>query len=99
MNESIYYNVNTIHNTIQQNQSDANYYLIAHHQRYENICHFRVDCMSGIKISKNIISQTNKLRDFNIAEYSKSVFGMFSGNCEKVEIEFDNSLINVVIDR
>lgn len=37
--------------------------------------------------------------DFNIADYSKKIFNMFSGETEEVELQFDNSLINVVIDR
>lgn len=132
MNESIYYNVDAIHNAIQQNRmvkfkyfdytvdkqlkfrrngeiycvspyaltwADENYYLIAYHDRYNDISHFRVDRMSEIEISESFRPQISEFEDFNVAEYSKRVFGMFSGESEKVEIEFDNSLINVVINR
>jgi len=79
--------------------ADENYYLIAYHDRYNDISHFRVDRMSEIEISESVRPQISEFEDFNVAEYSKRVFGMFSGESEKVEIEFDNSLINVVIDR
>ncbi len=38
-------------------------------------------------------------KEFNPAEYAKKVFGMFSGETERVSLQFDNSLIGVVLDR
>ena len=38
-------------------------------------------------------------QEFNVADYSKKIFRMFSGETEKVKLQFDNSLINVVMDR
>ncbi|WP_243201598.1 MULTISPECIES: YafY family protein [unclassified Fusibacter] len=132
MNESIYYNVDAIHNAIQQNKMvkfkyfdytvdkrlkfrrngevycvspyaltwvNENYYLIAYHDRYQDISHFRVDRMSEMEVSKIVRPIINEFEDFNLVEYSKKVFNMFSGDTERVELEFDNSLINVVIDR
>lgn len=132
MNESIYYNVDAIHNAIQQNRmvqfkyfdytvdkrlkfrrngevycvspyaltwADENYYLIAYHERYKDISHFRVDRMSEIMVSENMRPIISEFENFNVADYSKRVFSMFSGESEKVDVEFNNSLINVVIDR
>ncbi|SNS69917.1 Predicted DNA-binding transcriptional regulator YafY, contains an HTH and WYL domains [Anaerovirgula multivorans] len=79
--------------------ADDNYYLIAYHERYQDISHFRVDRMSEIMVSENMRPVISEFENFNVVEYSKRVFSMFSGETERVEIEFDNSLINVVIDR
>lgn len=79
--------------------ADEYYYLIAYHDRYKDISHFRVDRMSDIEVSDEGIPEKQELNDFNVVDYSKKVFRMFSGETQKVEIECDNSLINVVIDR
>lgn len=79
--------------------ADENYYLIAYHDRYKDISHFRVDRMSEINVSDEHRPIIEEFEDFNVADYSKRVFSMFSGESEKVDIEFHNSLINVVIDR
>jgi len=36
---------------------------------------------------------------FNTAEYSKKVFNMFGGKEARIKLQFDNSLIGVVLDR
>ena len=79
--------------------ADENYYLIAYHDRYQDISHFRVDRMSEINVSDEPRPIISEFEDFNVVDYSKRVFSMFSGESEKVDIEFHNSLINVVIDR
>lgn len=79
--------------------ADENYYLIAYHERYEELSHFRVDRMGEIEVSPKEKPHIEGLEDFNIAAYSKKVFNMFTGDAERVVLEFDNSLINVVIDR
>lgn len=132
MNESIYYNVDGIHQAIQLSKkvqfkyfdytvekqlklrrdgkyycvdpyaltyADENYYLIAYHEKYNDISHFRVDRMIEIEISEESQSEINEFKDFNVAKYSKKVFQMFSGEMHRVELELDNSLINAVIDK
>ena len=37
--------------------------------------------------------------EFDVVDYTKKIFRMFSGDTENVKLQFDNSLINVVIDR
>ena len=73
--------------------------MIAYHEKYKDISHFRVDRMTDIEISDEVKPTVAELKDFNVVEYSKKVFRMFSGETEMVELEFDNSLINVIIDR
>ncbi len=79
--------------------ADENYYLIAYHEKYSDISHFRVDRMTEIEVCDEERIMMKEYGDFNVVEYSKKVFSMFSGETDRVVLEFDNSLINVVIDR
>lgn len=132
MNESIYYNVDEIHNAIQDNKQvrfkyfnynidkeieyrnngewyfaspyalfwvDDNYYMIAYYEKYNGISNFRVDRMQKIEIVDISRVESEEGVEFNVADYSNKYFRMFSGDTEKVKIQFDNSLVNVVIDR
>lgn len=78
---------------------DDNYYMIAFYERYEDISNFRVDRMTSIEVIDEARVFEGECQEFNVADYSKKIFRMFSGDTEKVKLQFDNSLINVVIDR
>ena len=79
--------------------ADDYYYLIAYYERYNDISHFRVDRITDIELSKKNRYLPEHLKNLNVADYSKKIFNMFSGDKETVQLQFDNSLINVVIDR
>ncbi|MDK2798935.1 MAG: hypothetical protein PWQ70_554 [Clostridiales bacterium] len=79
--------------------ADDNYYMIAYHERYNDISNFRVDRMAAIEMVEEERIMCEDTEDFNVADYSKKFFRMFSGEMETVKLQFDNSLINVVIDR
>ncbi len=74
---------------------DENYYMISYYEKYESITHFRVDKMADIEI----LELESRNEEINIAEYTKKVFSMFVGEEETVRIQFENSLLGVVIDR
>lgn len=138
MNESIYYNIDAIHNAIAQGKNicfryfewildftaneriqkryrkngdfyeispwaltwdDENYYLIAYDAAAEKIKHYRVDKMDRISISTTERKGKKAFDSFDIPSYARMVFGMFSGEEEKMKLRFENSLIGVVIDR
>ena len=79
------------------------YYLIGMHDKYNDFTHYRVDKMKDIIITKEKrkdISYIPEHRNgFDTAHYMKGVFKMFTGEKDKVEIKFSNSLINAAIDR
>ncbi|MDI9540353.1 MAG: WYL domain-containing protein [Bacillota bacterium] len=79
--------------------SDDNYYMIAYYERYNGFSNFRVDRMAAIQMVKKERIMYKDTEDFNVADYSKKFFRMFSGETETVKLQFHNSLINVVIDR
>ncbi|MPN10780.1 hypothetical protein SDC9_158077 [bioreactor metagenome] len=78
---------------------DENYYMIAYYKKYDDLSHFRVDKMESIEILEEKCINLPNRRDFNPAEYAKKVFNMFGGREENIRLQFDNSLINVVLDR
>ncbi|MDL2217600.1 WYL domain-containing protein [Christensenellaceae bacterium OttesenSCG-928-M15] len=131
MNESIYYNIDAIHEAINGRHKinfkyfdyDANknrvyrkngdeycqtpvvlcwnddkYYLICYSSKYDGFTHYRVDRMSHVTVCDDAADKYDKKR-FNVAEHTKSVFGMYSGNLVTAKLRFDNSLVNAVLDK
>ncbi|MCH5324602.1 MAG: WYL domain-containing protein [Eubacterium sp.] len=130
INERIYYNIQTLHEAIQngvkidflyfgydmnkkkQYRSDGaryemspytlawedeNYYCVGWYEKYDKIANFRVDRMEDIRLTETPALKPDK--SFNITDYSKRVFGMFSGEMVKADLQFDKSLITVVLDK
>jgi len=79
--------------------AEENYYLIAYYDRYSSISNFRVDRMVNIEVSEDDRFFSEEMEDFNLSDYIKKTFNMFSGDTKKVELQFDNSLVNVVFDK
>ena len=79
--------------------NDNNYYLICYNYKRDELSYFRVDRM----VSVNVTSEDrHKLSDEEKAlarEQQYAVFEMFPGTPTTVEIKFENSLMNAVIDR
>ncbi|MCH5201653.1 MAG: WYL domain-containing protein [Oscillospiraceae bacterium] len=78
---------------------DENYYLIAYDDVDQKIKHYRVDKMDKIQISNENRDGHTVFKKFNLATYSKRVFGMFGGEEVTVKLMFSNNLIGVVMDR
>ena len=78
---------------------DENYYLAAWSDDHNSIVNYRVDRMMNVKAVDIPRVQNDYTLAFDPAEHLKSQFSMFSGELEKVEIVFSNSLATVVIDR
>ena len=76
-----------------------NYYLIAYDHMKGQIHHYRVDKMLRITVTGLPREGRELFDDFDMAMYSREVFGMFGGKQEIVTLECDNSLVGVVIDR
>lgn len=131
-NESIYYNIDEIHNAINANAKlgfyyfdwkpdktkqlhrdgkryvispwalcwdDENYYMIGYDSETDMIKHYRVDKMEKISTVREKREGEEKFSKFDMALYSRKVFGMFGGREETVNIKFKNEYAGVVIDR
>ena len=77
--------------------SEENYYLIASSADRPGFTHFRVDRMSDVQ--KLDEKRDGAIGDFNLADYSKRVFGMFGGEEADVRLRVHNQLVGAVIDR
>lgn len=74
------------------------YYVIGWSEKHENVIAFRVD---RIATTPQITFDANvpPPADFDLCEYSRSIFHMYSGEIETVELACDNDLMKTVIDR
>ena len=77
---------------------DDSYYLIAYSSKHDGFAHYRVDRMNNVSVldepSEKIVKD-----DFNVAEYTKKIFGMYSGELVRATLSFSPALMNVVLDR
>lgn len=79
---------------------DENYYLIAYDSDADKIKHYRVDKMESVEVlAKEKRDGKQLFSKFDMAVYSKQIFGMFGGELTDIKVRFDNSLISVVVDR
>ena len=78
---------------------DENYYLIAFDKEADTLKHFRVDKMEAITVEEARADSAKAVDKFDLAVYTKQVFGMYGGETVNVKLRFDDSLIGVVVDR
>ncbi len=81
------------------NWYDENYYLVAYDSEAKKVKHFRVDKMLEVSVTDLVREDVGSLDDFDMAIYSRQVFGMYGGELCNVRIRCENSLASVVIDR
>ncbi|MGN0795712.1 MAG: helix-turn-helix transcriptional regulator [Christensenellales bacterium] len=79
--------------------NDNFYYLLAYSDKDSEIRNYRVDRMDKVECVDESFDHDKLMGDFNPDSLRKSVFSMFSGHLEKVEIEFDGSILDVVKDK
>ena len=132
MNESIYYNVDKLHNAINSDRQikfryydwnlkkeleprydgmwyqlspwalmwdDEMYYLVVYDAKHDKVTHYRVDKMKEITVLDEARQGKEAFKRFDLAKYTKSLFGMYVGEETKVTIEARNYMAGVMIDR
>ena len=78
---------------------DENYYLIAYDPEAGHIKHYRVDKMASIARTEEPRQGAEAFSRLDMAAYSNTHFGMFSGEAQPVRLRFENALAGAVIDR
>ena len=78
---------------------DEYYYLIGYDSASSSIRHYRVDKMKNITVTDIPRDGKAQFSKFNPADYSKKLFGMFSGESCHVTLRGENSMVGVIIDR
>lgn len=79
--------------------NDNFYYLLAYSDKDSEIRNYRVDRMDKVECINEKFDFKEMTVDFNPETMRKSVFSMFSGRLQKVEIEFEESLLDIVKDK
>ena len=78
---------------------DEYYYLIAYDPAVDDIRHYRVDKMKDLNISEVRREGQEAFKNFDMAKYSKAVFGMFGEEKTCVTLECSNDKAGIIIDR
>lgn len=78
---------------------DENYYLVAFDSVAGIIKHYRVDKMTDISMIDKPRDGKEVFASIDFAVYARKVFGMFSGDEEKVRLRMSNHLVGAIIDR
>lgn len=78
---------------------DENYYMVGYDALEDKIKHYRVDKMLKINVLDKKREGREHFKQFDMAIYSKKVFGMFGGVEETVTLNCHNSMAGVIIDR
>ncbi len=78
---------------------NENYYLVAYDGANREIRHYRVDKMERIRVTEEEREGQAAFKALDMGNYSRSVFGMFSGERTRVTLRFANDLVGAVLDR
>jgi predicted DNA-binding transcriptional regulator YafY len=79
--------------------NENNYYLVCYNDKYQNKSNYRVDRMIDVRVEETKITKADCADNFSFSEYRKQALSMFAGKTKKVQIQFDKSLMDVIIDR
>jgi len=78
---------------------DEKYYLVAYDAGDDKIKHYRVDKMLNIEALDIVRQGKERFKAFDMAKYSKSLFGMFGGEESAVILQGENYMVNILMDR
>lgn len=82
---------------------DDHYYLIGNYDKYDNLMHLRIDRMRGVTLTNEPwrhFSEVSDYKDtFDVADYTKKLFGMFGGETDEIKLRCSNKVIEQVADR
>ncbi len=79
--------------------AEENYYLVAFDSETLKFHRFRVDKISDVMLHTDLREGEAAFQKLDVINYSASHFGMHDGEEKRVSVEFENELINVVLDR
>ena len=81
---------------------DDHYYLICNYQKYDNLMNLRIDRIKSVQIldeQSRHFSEVSDYKDtFDVADYTKKLFGMFGGDMQQVKLRCSNKILEQVAD-
>lgn len=82
---------------------DDHYYLICNYEKYDNLLHLRIDRMRSVNETEDTIRSFAEVCEytdvFDIADYTKKLFGMHTGIQEEVELRCSRKYLEQIADR
>ncbi len=82
---------------------DDHYYLIGNYDKYDNLMHLRIDRMRAVTEIEEPARHFGEVSEykevFDVADYTKKLFGMFVGAVEAVELRCSKKILEQVADR
>lgn len=75
------------------------YYLVCYNDKYKNLSNYRIDRIENVMVEADSIVLEECAKGFDIGEYRREAFSMYTGKETEIEIVFDKSLIDVMLDR
>lgn len=80
--------------------SDGNHYLIGYDDTSHQIRAYRIDRMDDVKPKDEPREGENEFNRMGISDYARQTFGMFiGGNADRITIQFENSLLDAMLER
>ena len=82
---------------------DDHYYLVGNYDKYDNLVHLRIDRMKSVKETDEKarhFKEVSRYTDsFDIADYTQTLFDMFSGELMTVHLKCSKKLLEQIADR
>lgn len=82
---------------------DDHYYLICNYEKYDNLMNLRIDRIKSVQIldePSRHFSEVSDYKDtFDVADYTKKLFGMFGGDMQQIKLRCSNKILEQVADR
>ena len=79
--------------------NDGNYYLLAYDSHSWEMRTYRVDRMKDVEILPEPCDGQRAFEQIDLQTYTQRVFSMFGGDKKTVSMQFENHLLDSVIDR
>ncbi len=79
--------------------NDGNYYMLAADMNGKRLYHFRVDRMKGVSKIQEERTGKDLFKELNMENYTNRVFSMFGGEEMHLKMQFDNKLLDTVIEQ
>lgn len=79
--------------------NDGFYYLLAFDDHFKSMRTYRVDRMKDVKLLGEEREGRDEFKKIDLKDYIQRTFSMFSGETERVKIQFTNDLLDTIVDR
>lgn len=76
-----------------------NYYLVCYYDNHDNTVTYRIDRMEEAKEEAAERAYRKEFDKFDIEQYRQSVFSMFGGEEQEVDLQFDSAMLDDVFDK